>query len=176
MLNLLLVLLFFSSLHSNLASPSNSSEHESMVFRTLGATDGEGSDGIDRDNVDLDRDVDDVCEKLRTLDVILTNITIDPPAGGGSQMLRTMRIYNQACLDLLYLCSMDKLRVLGAAENILMAGGPKFFDIQIDEKLMKERFHWDEDKMDELLEVTKKSYDHWNDLWYVFNNFPTDLR
>uniref|UniRef100_A0A1B6KCH9 Uncharacterized protein n=1 Tax=Graphocephala atropunctata TaxID=36148 RepID=A0A1B6KCH9_9HEMI len=155
---------------------TNSSELESLVFRTLSASDGEGIDGIDRDNVDLEIDLDVVCDKLRTLDVILTNITIDPPAGGGKQMLRTLRVYNQACLDLLYLCNTDKLRVLGAAEDILQAGGPKFFDIQIDEKLMKQRFHWDDEKMEELLEVTKQSYDHWNNLWYVFNNFPTDLQ
>lgn len=152
-------------------SSYNSSEYEKLLFKTLSNAKEQGESVLDRENVILETDVNNVCDRLRSIDVLLTKMCQDPPANGGDDMVKLLRTYNQACLDLLFLCSKDKLKVLDTAQDILEPGGPKFFDIKIDKKKMQERFKWDEDKIDDMGDVMKKTYEHWNDMWYINNNF-----
>lgn len=152
-------------------SSYNSTEYEKLLFRTLSAAKEQGESVIDRENVILETDINKVCDRLRSIDVLLTKMSQDPPANGGDDMVKLLRTYNQACLDLLFLCSKDKLKVLDMAQDILEPGGPKFFDIKIDKKKLQERFKWDEDKTDDMEDIMKKTYEHWNDMWYINNNF-----
>uniref|UniRef100_A0A1B6M7P0 Uncharacterized protein n=1 Tax=Graphocephala atropunctata TaxID=36148 RepID=A0A1B6M7P0_9HEMI len=127
---------------------------------------------MDINIVNLDENIAKVCDRMRRLDKVLTEMYEDPPVGGGEEFMRLSRTYNQACLDLLYFCSMDKHKALRAAEDIVDHGGPKFMDVDIDEKKMEENFKWNEDAIHGMYVVLKDTHEHWYDLWKLYTSLP----
>uniref|UniRef100_A0A1B6EZ07 Prolyl 4-hydroxylase alpha-subunit N-terminal domain-containing protein n=1 Tax=Cuerna arida TaxID=1464854 RepID=A0A1B6EZ07_9HEMI len=127
---------------------------------------------LDINIVSLEENIEKVCDRLRRLDTVLTNMYEDPPVGGGEEFMRLSRTYNQACLDLLYFCSMDKHKALKAAEKIVDHGGPKFMDVEINEEKMKENFKWDEEALHGMYVVLKNTHEHWYDLWKLYTSLP----
>lgn len=123
----------------------------------------------------LDKNIVKACERVKSLDKVLTQMYKHPPEEGGEDMTRLSRTYNQACLDLLYFTTVDKMKTLKAAEDILSHGGPNFLDVELDEDKIRERFKWDEETMDGLHVIRAKTNEHWYDLWHMYKNLPNLL-
>lgn len=127
---------------------------------------------LDIEIQDLDANIAKACERMRSLDKVLGQMYTDPPQDGGEDMNRLSRTYNQACLDLLYFSSLDKMKTMKAAQDILDHGGPHFLDVEVDEQKMKDRFKWDEESMDGLHIIRSKTNEHWYDLWHMYKKLP----
>lgn len=127
---------------------------------------------LDIEIQDLDANIAKACERLKSLDKVITQMYKDPPQDGGEDMNRLSRTYNQACLDLLYFSSLDKIKTLKAARDILDHGGPHFLDVDVDEEKIKDKFKWDDEFMDGLHIIRKKTNEIWYDLWHMYKNLP----
>lgn len=150
---------------------NNFTDYKHLLDKTLSNIVEEGESVLDRENVNLEDDIKKVCDRMSSLDLLLTEMSQNPPVGGGDDMMTLLSSYNQACADLLYLCSMDKLKVLDMAQIVLERGGSQFFDIEMDKKKIQEHFKWGEDKIDNMEAVIKTTYDYWGELYHINNNF-----
>lgn len=161
------ILVLFVSIYK----PVNSLMETEEIEGGLSKYDLEGG-RLDTDIQDLDQNIANVCNRLKKLDDILTKMYEDPPADGGKEFMRLSRTFNQASLDLLYFCTLDKHKALKAAKEMVDHGGPKFLEVDMDEEKMEQRFKWNGDSLDHMHIVRKDTQEHWYDLWHLYSSLP----
>lgn len=122
--------------------------------------------------VNVDVNITNVCEQLRSLDKDLTQMFNDPPEDKGDDMLAKLKSYNYRSMDLLGLTNLDKRKVFKVAKDMLDYGGPHFLNADVHEEKIKDSFKWEQDTMDKVSMMRLKIGEHWFDLWNMYKNLP----